>query len=69
MKLTALAAAIALTLSGGLIAGCDQDGSKSSSGGSSASGSSSPSGSSGTSGSSGSSGASSSLRQRAEEAA
>jgi hypothetical protein len=55
MKLTALAAALALTLSGGFLAGCDQQGGgKASGGGTSASGSSSPSGAGGTSGGAGS---------------
>jgi hypothetical protein len=46
MKLTALAAAIALTLSGGLIAGCEQQGGGKA--GSSASGGTAPSGAGGT---------------------
>lgn len=51
MKFTTLAAAVALALSGALIAGCDRDASKPASGGAtSASGSSSPSGASGSSG-------------------
>ena len=60
MKLTALAAAVALALSGALLAGCDKDGGKApaSGGGSSASGSASPSGSGGTSGQAPSGGAS-----------
>ena len=59
MKLTALAAAVALALSGALLAGCDRDGSRpASGGGSSASGSASPSGSGGTSGQTPSGGAS-----------
>src|SRR5262245_32473261 len=63
MKLTALAAALALALSSALIAGCDRDGGKSASGGgTSPSGSSSPSGASGTSGSS--SGSSSSTAKK-----
>lgn len=46
MKFTAFAAAVALALSGALIAGCDRD--PASSGGTSATGSSSPSGAGGT---------------------
>jgi hypothetical protein len=59
MKRTALAAAVALALSGALLAGCDKDGNRpASGGGSSASGSASPSGSGGTSGQAPSGGAS-----------